>query len=156
MTMPSRFFEMMASSAFCTIAARYCWARCDGSICLPDIETRIIATKWQRCGEFLPEKFLVCELDYGPYFARCFYKNNAWLEMPKPVIPHAQWQEFLESFSRRHAGWHVSVETHDLQTAERVQYPFVRLESIELDLEDRKNPRINVLVRDKQKQIKHI
>ena len=76
--------------------------------------------------------------------------------MPKPVIPHAEWQEFLESFSRRHAGWLVSVETHDLQTAERVQYPFVRLQSIELDLEDRKNPRINVVVHDKQKQIKHI
>jgi len=76
--------------------------------------------------------------------------------MSKAAIPHAEWQEFLESFSRRHAGWLVSVETHDLQTAERVQYPFVRLESIELDLEDRKNPRINVVVRDKQKQIKHI
>jgi hypothetical protein len=78
------------------------------------------------------------------------------IRMSTPLIPHAEWREFLESFSSRHAGWLVSIETHDLKTAERVRYPFVRLESVELDLEDRKNPRINVAVRDGQKQIKHI
>jgi len=32
----------------------------------------------------------------------------------------------------------------------------VRLDSVELDLEDEKNPRINVIVRDQHKEIKHI
>jgi Family of unknown function (DUF5335) len=72
------------------------------------------------------------------------------------VVPHDEWGEFLQAFSRRHAGWLVSVETHDLETGENVASRFVRLESVELDLEDEKNPRINVTVRDNQKEITHI
>jgi hypothetical protein len=72
------------------------------------------------------------------------------------VVPHDEWHEFLQVFSRRHAGWLVSIETHDLKTRETVASRFVRLEAVELDLEDEKNPRINVIVRDNQKEIKHI
>jgi hypothetical protein len=72
------------------------------------------------------------------------------------IVPHDEWREFLRAFSRRHAGWLVSIETHDLKTGENVASRFVRLESVELDLEDEKNPRINVIVRDNQKEIKHI
>src|SRR5438552_12569540 len=76
--------------------------------------------------------------------------------MCTPVVPHNKWREFLESFTRRYQGWLVSIETHDLQTGETVTSRFLRLESVELDLEDQNNPRINVVVRDAQKEIKHI
>jgi hypothetical protein len=72
------------------------------------------------------------------------------------VVPHNEWHEFLQAFSRRHVGWLVSIETHDLETEETVASRFLRLESVELDLEDEKNPRINVIVRDNEKEIKHI
>jgi len=73
-----------------------------------------------------------------------------------PVVPHNEWGEFLQSFTRRHHGWLVSIETHDLETGETVASRFLRLDSVELDLEDKNNPRINVVVRDGQKEIKHI
>ena len=76
--------------------------------------------------------------------------------MCTPVVPQNEWEEFLQAFSRRHAGWLVSIQTHDLKTGETVASRFVQLKSVELDLEDRKNPRINVTVRDDQKEIKHI
>lgn len=72
------------------------------------------------------------------------------------AIPHAEWGAFLESFTSRHKGWLVSIETHDLQTGEIVSSRFVRLERVELDLEDENNHRINVRVRDDHKEIKHI
>jgi hypothetical protein len=73
-----------------------------------------------------------------------------------PVVPHNEWSDFLRAFSDRHAGWLVSIETHDLKTQETVESRFMRLRGVELDLEDEKNPRINVIVRDDQKEIKHI
>ena len=86
-----------------------------------------------------------------------------WARLPKrlnsvctPVIPHAEWHEFLRAFSGRHAGWLVTIETHDLETGETVTSRLVRLERVELDLEDKHNARINVTVRDDQKEIKHI
>jgi hypothetical protein len=76
--------------------------------------------------------------------------------MRNRVVPHNKWGEFLRAFSSRHAGWLVTIETHDLDTAETVTSRSVQLEFVELDLEDRKNPRINILVRDDQKEIKRI
>jgi hypothetical protein len=72
------------------------------------------------------------------------------------VIPREKWGKFLETFSRRHHGWLVQLETYDLVTGERVVSPETPLESIELDLEDEKNPRINVIVQLDNKIIKHI
>jgi hypothetical protein len=72
------------------------------------------------------------------------------------VIPRTEWREFLPSFATLHSGWLVAIETHDLETEETVTSRFVRLESVDLDLEDRKNPRINVIVRDGNKEIKHV
>jgi len=66
------------------------------------------------------------------------------------------WKHFLEDFSRRHAGWWVEIETHDVETKETVTSHMTRLRSIELDLEDEKNPRINVTVFYNSKEIKHI
>lgn len=76
--------------------------------------------------------------------------------MCTPVVPHDEWDEFLQSFSNRHSGWLVSIETHDLKTEETVTSRFVRLAAVELDLEDKNNQRINVIVRDDRKEIKHI
>jgi hypothetical protein len=76
--------------------------------------------------------------------------------MCKAAVPHTEWSKFLRDFSERHAGEFVSIETHDLKTAETVRSRFERFEGVELDLEDRNNERINVLVRDDQRQIKHI
>ena len=71
-------------------------------------------------------------------------------------IPREKWGKFLETFSRRHQGWHIQLETHDLVTAEKVVSQEAVLQSIELDLEDEKNPRINVIVQLDNKIIKHI
>ena len=76
--------------------------------------------------------------------------------MCTPVVPHNEWDQFLQSFTRRHRGWLVSIETYDLQTAESVASRYAPLESVELDLEDKNNPRINVVVRDGQMVIKRI
>jgi hypothetical protein len=76
--------------------------------------------------------------------------------MSSVSIPQKQWREFLQEFSRRHHGWLVTVETHDLETAEDVASRFLPLQSIALDLEDEKNPRINVTVRSDQKEIRQI
>lgn len=72
------------------------------------------------------------------------------------AIPREQWSKFLKEFSRRHAGWLVKLETHDVETAEDVASRFLPLRSIELDLEDEENPRINVTVQSGNKEIKHI
>src|SRR6267142_5925399 len=76
--------------------------------------------------------------------------------MSSIFIPQKQWLEFLQGFSRRHHGWLVTLETHDLKTAENVAFRFMPLQSITLDLEDEKNPRINVTVRSDEKEIKQI
>ena len=71
-------------------------------------------------------------------------------------IPQKIWKEFLERFSQRHAGWLVQLETHDHKTEETVSSRVTALQSIELDLEEEKNPRINVTVLSDNKEIKHI
>lgn len=76
--------------------------------------------------------------------------------MDTPVIPQTEWREFLEAFSHRHAGWLVTIEIHDRKTSETVTSRLVRLDRVELDLEDEKNARINVVVRDEKNEIKHV
>ena len=71
-------------------------------------------------------------------------------------IPPKVWEGFLETFSERHAGWLVQVETHDRQTDENVVSQISALHSIELDDEDEKNPRINVTVLYDTKELKHV
>lgn len=72
------------------------------------------------------------------------------------TIPREEWNEFLQSFNERHLGSRVRIETHDLKTGERVVSPETPLRSVELDLEDEPNPRINVVVERDNKVIKHI
>ena len=71
-------------------------------------------------------------------------------------IPRGDWNSFLQSFSRQHSGWQVQFETYDRQTGENVKSPIKLLHSIALDLEDEKNPRINVTVRTENKEVRHI
>jgi Family of unknown function (DUF5335) len=71
-------------------------------------------------------------------------------------IPRETWGKFLETFSRQHHGWPIQLETHDLVTAEKVLSQETTLKCVELDLEDEKNPRINVIVQLDNKVIKHI
>jgi hypothetical protein len=71
-------------------------------------------------------------------------------------ISPEEWNSFLNTFNIRHRGWLVRLETFDLVTREKVVSHEMPLQSIELDLEDQKNPRINVTVHDGNKVIKHI
>lgn len=72
------------------------------------------------------------------------------------VIPRNQWGVFLESFGRSHHAWLTKLETHDHVTKEQVVSHESPLELIELDLEDERNPRINVSVKLDNKLVKHI
>jgi len=72
------------------------------------------------------------------------------------IIPKEEWSDFLKDFSRMHEGWLTTLETNDLVTREIVESHETPLQSIELDLEDEKNPRINVIVRLDNKELKHI
>jgi hypothetical protein len=72
------------------------------------------------------------------------------------VIPRNEWGQFLATFTRLHAGWLTKLETNDLVTHESVVSPEMPLQAIELDLEDEKNPRINVTVKLDNKDLKHI
>jgi len=72
------------------------------------------------------------------------------------TIPLEEWKEYLEAFSRRHQGWLVRIEIHDLQTGEDVGSQFWPLHSVELDTEDANNMRINVTVDSDHKLIKHV
>jgi hypothetical protein len=72
------------------------------------------------------------------------------------TIPRDEWSEFLRSFGQQRHGWLVTLETYDLDTREKVVSHETPLQSIELDLEDVKNPRINITVRLDNKVIKHI
>ena len=76
--------------------------------------------------------------------------------MPGINISPDVWTTFLEDFSKRHVGWWVAIETHDVETKETVTSHMSRLRSIELDLEDESNPRTNVTVAYDTKEIKHI
>ena len=72
-------------------------------------------------------------------------------------IPRETWSNFLQTFSRQHHGRPIQLETHDLVTAEKVVSQEATAEvSIELDLEDEKQSRINVIVQLDNKVIKHI
>ena len=72
------------------------------------------------------------------------------------AVPSEQWSGFLDDFSRQHRGWSACLETYDLDTRENVLSPEAPMESIALDLEDEKNPRINVIVHLDNKVVKHI
>jgi hypothetical protein len=72
------------------------------------------------------------------------------------IVPRTEWARFLSSFSQRHHRWLVRIETQDLQTGEHVTTHETPLESVELDLEDPRNSRINVVVAMDNKLIKHI
>src|SRR2546428_4298305 len=76
--------------------------------------------------------------------------------MSNVTIPREQWNEFLDSFSERHAGWFASLETHDVQTGETVSTRYMPFEQIASDTEDTRNPRINVTVDSDNKVIKHV
>ena len=71
-------------------------------------------------------------------------------------ISREEWNSFLDTFNIRHRGWLVRLETYDVVTRENVLSQEMPLQSIELDMEDEKNPRINVTVHDGNKVIKHI
>src|SRR5262245_11149262 len=71
-------------------------------------------------------------------------------------IPPTVWREFLQTFSERHTGSSVQLETYDTKTGETVASHVSALHGIELDLEDVHNPRINVTVRYDTKEVKHI
>src|SRR6266516_6449328 len=72
------------------------------------------------------------------------------------IISPAEWGGFLDDVNARYRGWLVRLETHDVVTGERVVSQELPLQSIELDLEDEKNPRINVTVQEDNKLLKHI
>ena len=72
------------------------------------------------------------------------------------VVPRNQWESFLATFGRLHRGWLTRLETNDLVTQEIVVSQEMPLQSIELDLEDEKNPRINVSIKLDNKDLKHI
>jgi len=72
------------------------------------------------------------------------------------VIPRSEWKEFLKSFTRMHAEQPVRLETYDIQTEEDVSSHEALLQAVELDLEDEKNPRINITVLLNGKTIKHV
>jgi hypothetical protein len=71
------------------------------------------------------------------------------------ILP-AEWASVLHSWSQRYKGSLVELETYDLVTSERVISGELPLEAIEFDLEDRKNPRINITVHEDNKLLKHI
>jgi len=72
------------------------------------------------------------------------------------VLPMEEWGSFLETFGRMHRGWMTRLETKDTVTKECVVTHEMPLQTLELDLEDERNPRINVIVKVDNKTIKHI
>ena len=72
------------------------------------------------------------------------------------VIPPQDWGAFLETFGHSHPAWLTRIETEDTVTEERVISSEMSFESIELDLEDQRNPRINVTGKFDNKTVKHI
>ena len=78
------------------------------------------------------------------------------IESSTTNIPEDDWDGFLQTFSRDHRGWLVRIETHDFETDEDVVSRETPLDAIELDLEDEKRPRINLVVHSGNKVIKHI
>lgn len=74
----------------------------------------------------------------------------------RSIVPYMAWADFLPEFSRSHRGWRTVIETFDKETQETVSSQEMMLDSIELDLEDEPNPRINVTVHIGNKASKHI
>jgi hypothetical protein len=71
-------------------------------------------------------------------------------------IPRRDWKRVLARFTEEHSGLPVEMETYDRQTEEQVTLPPAALHSMMLDLEEPKNPRINVTVLSGNKEIRHI
>jgi len=86
----------------------------------------------------------------------CMPVKNSSIGSASSVVPMKEWNGFLEDFSRAHKGWMTTLETADWVTNETVESHEMPLQSIELDLEDEKNPRINVSVQIDNKTFKHI
>jgi hypothetical protein len=76
--------------------------------------------------------------------------------MSDGVVPVQDWREFLESFIERYRGSLVRLEIHDVETGEDVGSQYLPLHSLELDLEDLKNPRVNITVGSDHKLTKHV
>jgi hypothetical protein len=72
------------------------------------------------------------------------------------VVPVSEWGAFLSEFDKAHKAWLTEIQTRDHETQETVSIPGTFLDSIELDLEDERHPRINLSVRDGNKIFKHI
>lgn len=72
------------------------------------------------------------------------------------VIPEKQWESFVEDFGRSHQGCVMALETTDLETGETAVSLNMRLQSMDFDLEDEKNPRINVTATVDNKTFKHV
>ncbi len=71
-------------------------------------------------------------------------------------VPKRNWQSVLDRFTQKHSGLPVELETYDRDTQEHITSPIAALHSLTLDLEEAKNPRINVTVLSGNKEIRHI
>jgi hypothetical protein len=71
-------------------------------------------------------------------------------------IPKRNWKSVLDGFTQKHSGLPVELETYDRETEEHITSPTAALHSLTLDLEEAKNPRINVTVLSGNKEIRHI
>jgi hypothetical protein len=71
-------------------------------------------------------------------------------------IPKRDWKRVLARFTQEHSGLPVELETYDRKTEEQVRLPAGALHSMALDLEEPKNPRINVTLLSGNKEIRHI
>jgi hypothetical protein len=66
------------------------------------------------------------------------------------VVPRKEWNSLLQDFSRAHQGWLATLETADTVNRETVEAYEMSFQSIELNLEDKRNSRINVSVHRQQ------
>ena len=71
-------------------------------------------------------------------------------------IRKRDWKSLLNRFTETNSGLQVELETYDRETEEQITTPLAALHSLTLDLEDVKNPRINVTVLSGNKEIRHI
>jgi hypothetical protein len=71
-------------------------------------------------------------------------------------IRKRDWKSLLNRFTETNSGLQVELETYDRETEEQITSPAAALHSLTLDLEDVKNPRINVTVLSGNKEIRHI
>jgi hypothetical protein len=72
------------------------------------------------------------------------------------VIPKSLWQSFVEEFGRSHRGCLMALVTTDLETGETATSLDMCLQTIDFDLEDEKNPRINVTATLDNKTFTHV